>query len=129
MQQESQNYLVFCFGVNDVIVERGARRVSFEQSLETARAMISEAADWLPTRWIGPPPVAESSVQSPLVELHHAYAQLARELSVPYLSMIAPLGGDGRYMNDVRARDRFHPSAVGYALWAEHVAAWSEWFF
>ncbi|MEK9724336.1 MAG: hypothetical protein VW405_12765, partial [Rhodospirillaceae bacterium] len=93
--------LVFFFGVNDCADQQGVgRRVPFERSLAIARGMVAVGAGWLPTVWIGPPPVDDSRMpftSAPTVvydfksdriaKLNAAYARIAAELDVPYFDL------------------------------------------
>lgn len=131
--------LVFLFGTNDTAIEDGATRVAFDRSLENARAMISEAMDWKPTLWIGPPPIDE--LQQPfraapglptrqfsnarIAELSDAFAAVAAEMGVPYLDLFTPLSGDSSWNGAVG--DGVHPPDDGYAVIAERVAGWDGW--
>lgn len=131
--------LVFSFGTNDTAEEAGQTRVAFERSQENARAMISEAMDWKPTLWIGPPPIDESRQPfqagpgSPVREfsnarialLSDAFAAIAADMGVPYLDLFTPLSADGSWAAAVG--DGVHPPDAGYAIIAERVAGWDAW--
>ncbi|MEQ8227465.1 MAG: GDSL-type esterase/lipase family protein [Rhodospirillales bacterium] len=131
--------LVFSFGTNDTAEEGGQTRVTFDRSLENARAMISEAMDWKPTLWIGPPPVDETQqpfqagpgmpqrdfLNSRVAALSDAFADIAAEMGVPYLDLFTPLSGDSAWQS--AAGDGVHPPDDGYAIIAERVAGWDAW--
>ncbi|MEK9671195.1 MAG: GDSL-type esterase/lipase family protein [Rhodospirillaceae bacterium] len=134
--------LVFSFGINDTAVENGrATRVAFDQSLENARAMITDAKSWLPTLWIGPTPVDET--QQPfqagpaapehdfrnarVVQMSDAFAEIADDLGVPYLDLFTPLSGDAGWADCFKSGDGVHPTDNGYAMEAERIAGWSAW--
>ncbi len=133
--------LLFMFGVNDTAEEsdRGLR-VPLEQSLANARAIIAEAKAWLPTLWLGPPPVDEAQMpfdspsgvrrdmrNSRVLATSDAYAALATELEVPFLDLFRPLAGDPRWQHALEAGDGVHPLGAGYAVIAEHVGRWAAW--
>ena len=133
--------LVFSFGTNDTAEEAGKTRVAFDRSLENARAIITEAQDWKPLLWIGPPPIDET--QQPLhsasagtdryfqnarvAALSDAFADIARDLCVPYLDLFTPLAADPAWADGFRQGDGVHPTESGYGLMAERIAGWDAW--
>ena len=133
--------LVFAFGVNDTAEEPEAgRRASLEDSLATARAILEAAKSWHPTLWIGPAPVlVERQPVSPrpgvtydfrnerVAELNAAYAELAAELTLPYLDLFTPLSGEPEWAEDLAAGDGIHPTAEGYERMAELIEEWAGW--
>lgn len=136
--------LVFSFGVNDIAFENATRRVSQEQSLETARTMIGEAKSWLPTLWVGPPPVELDETtfkptpdiayvfsKDDIRDLGKAYSDLALELSVPYFDLYGALNGDPNWLKSFDGSDAVHPLDSGYRLISDkirHWAGWRNWF-
>ncbi|MCW8969851.1 MAG: GDSL-type esterase/lipase family protein [Rhodospirillales bacterium] len=133
--------LVFSFGVNDMAIEEGkGQRVSREDSLSNARAVISEAKKWKPVLWLGPPPVVGDlqPLNVPGVatyyfdnarnaDLSRAYASLAAELGVPYLEIFEPLSADGRWEKAQRGSDGIHAEGGGYALISDLIGSWDAW--
>ncbi len=132
--------LVFSFGINDIADENDARRVSFEESVTTARTMMTEAIGWQPTLWVGPTPVNDADQpfrSAPTVayqfssaraaELSDAFADVARDLNIPYLDLFTPLAANDAWLKSFRAGDGVHPTAPGYAIIAERVAGWDAW--
>jgi len=132
--------LVFSFGINDSAIENDAQRVEHDRSLEIARTMITEAKAWKPTIWIGPPPVDDE--RQPLrpgggieysfasvctARLSDAYADLAKELNVPYLDLFTALASGGNWDSAFEGDDGVHPKDTGYAEIAERVAGWEGW--
>jgi acyl-CoA thioesterase I len=137
-----QGAIVFAFGNNDTAVQVGSDevRVPLEESLATARAMLSGAKAWKPTLFIGPWPCEESKQpvnpsgllgydfrNTRIGEYNDACAKLAGELGVPYLDLYRALGADPRWLQPSRAGDGIHPPAEGYSLVAEKVAGWAAW--
>ena len=133
--------LVFGFGVNDMAEDADTGvRVPIPESVEVARAIISEARSWKPTLWVGPAP-AEMAMQpfSPAPGISYSfennrtaalggeYRALAAELDVPYLDLFTPLSRESAWSASLRAGDGVHPSDEGYALIAAHVGAWPAW--
>lgn len=133
--------LVFMFGLNDMADEEGVgQRVPLEKSVETARSILSRAASWKPTLWIGPtPPQRETPEISPgpgvvyrfyrdrVIEANEAYRAVAGDLGVPYLDLFAPLGDDPAWDRVMTDGDGVHPTGEGYAKVAEIVAQWDAW--
>lgn len=131
--------LVFSFGVNDAAEDltTGAVRVPHDESVATARAILSEAMAWTRTLWVGPPfpddtrPPGRASpgpayrMSAGRVEaLNRAYAALAGELGVPYLDLFAPLSTSPRRRHALAQGDGAHPADDDYVLIADLVDAW-----
>jgi lysophospholipase L1-like esterase len=120
--------LVFAFGVNDCCPDdRGARRVALSATLDNAAAMLGAAQARWPTLMIGPPPIADETVNARLVELDPALAAAAARADVPYCSVFAALRADKAWMADVAAWDGAHPGETGYAALARLIMAWPAW--
>ena len=133
--------LVFSFGVNDAAEEQGVGlRVPFEQSLANAGAVMLTARSWLPTLWIGPPPVVEEMM--PVYPgtgaaynfnnvrtraLSEAYKSLALELDIPYLDVFDTLAADERWTRAQQKSDGIHAMGEGYERMADLIGAWSAW--
>lgn len=133
--------LVFSFGANDCaeIVGQG-RRVALARSAAVARDMMTQARDWMPTLWIGPPPVDDSRqpfqstpeisyhfASERVAELNGAYKTIAAELGIPYLDMYARLAEDPAWPGMFEDADGVHPIAAGYEVMAEHISNWPAW--
>lgn len=133
--------LVFAFGLNDTAEIAGAgRRLAEAESLAEARAMMTEAAGWRPTLWVGPPPANEAmSPMTPLpgftisfaneriLCLNAAFAALAAELGIAYLDVASPLSADPVYLDSQRQGDGLHCGARGYGRIADLFEAWPAW--
>lgn len=132
--------LVFSFGVNDTALENGVRRVPFERSLEIAREMMTSAKDWLPTLWVGPPPVElDETTFDPTPDIHYqftrerirelstAYAEIASQIGVPYFDLYDRLDGAPEWQNCYDGSDGVHPQSQGYALVSQHISQWDSW--
>ncbi len=136
--------LVFSFGVNDAAIEPTAdpnrQRVPLDQSIATAREILSTAQSWLPTLMVGPTPVRVDGVQierSPEVTydfsnertqaIDAAYADLTAELGVPYLALFTDLAGDPAWATALHSGDGVHPTQTGYAMVAERIVRWPSW--
>jgi len=133
--------LVFSFGANDCAdLEGHGRRVPLERSVAVAKGMLASATAWLPTLWIGPPPVDDSrqpfraapSVvyhfpSSRIAELSEAYAEVAAELDIPYFDLYRHLVDDPAWPGMYEEDDGVHPIAAGYDIVAEHIFSWDGW--
>jgi acyl-CoA thioesterase-1 len=133
--------LVFAFGINDAVEKEGhGVQVSLGESLANARAILTAAATWLPTLWIGPTPcdeqynpfldrdgIAWDIPNARLAEYDAAYESLAAEIGVPYLHMLAPLAQNPHWIASLAAGDGVHPAAVGFDVMAELIAEWPAW--
>ena len=132
--------LVFSFGVNDIAFENGVRRVDFDRSLDVARELMRSAKDWLPTLWVGPPPVEldeTTFIPAPGIryafsrerigELSTAYANVATELGVPYFDLFDRLNKKPEWFQSFNGTDSVHPMGNGYAQIAQHLSQWDAW--
>jgi len=131
--------LVFSFGTNDMAEENDSIRVPLKKSCAIARKMMSEARAWKPVLWVGLPPVDDgrqpfragsvtydfSSDRS--AQLNDAYAELARELDIPYLDLFTILSSDANWLDAFSGEDGVHPLHSGYAQMAERITGWDAW--
>ena len=118
--------LVLSFGLNDTAEEGGVGiRVPLEQSLANARAIISEAAEWLPTLMIGPIPLIEDMqpyvfpngiayhyANDRVAELNGQLTELCDELNVPYLDVFTALIDNAAWEKSQRDCDGVHATYV-----------------
>lgn len=133
--------LVFMFGGNDAKEEIGRGvEVPIEESVANARAILSEAKQWLPTLWIGLIPMNDAIPYPQLLkgpqyrfsnarqaEYNARYAEAAAEIGVPFLDVHTPLMNDPRWMRLTQAGDGSNPAGEGYAYVADMIAAWPRW--
>lgn len=124
---DSDGRLVFSFGVNDCVVEAGARRVPLEQTIANARSIITQAARWKPTLVVGPPPLPDNAVNERVGVVSCALEEICRGLGVPYRETVDWLGRSSVWLNEAAAGDGAHPGAGGYRVLADHVSGWSAW--
>lgn len=119
--------VVFSFGANDATQEDGRWRVDPEQSAANARTMISAARVTYPVLVIGPPPAPESDKTARHADLAARYAEVCRELDVPFLDILPAIQPVEAWWQEVAAGDGIHPGAGGYAALAGLVEAWPAW--
>jgi acyl-CoA thioesterase-1 len=132
--------LVFSFGCNDMAMQNGELRNTPEDAVASARRMISEAKDWLPTLWIGPLPVNDDDMpfssapgrerflsSSRNAQLSDMFENVADELGVPYLDIFTLTAADPGWSSHYIKGDGVHPRGGGYAIVAEHVIGWDAW--
>ena len=138
---EHPGAIVLGFGVNDMVEEpETGVRVPVDDSVAVAEKIVTEASDFRPTIWVGPssadmgqqpfspgPGISYSFDNARTAELNQGYANLARELEVPYLDLFTPLSQSDRWAAALEAGDGVHPGADGYALIAEIVGEWRYW--
>jgi acyl-CoA thioesterase I len=134
--------LVFMFGGNDAKEQVGAGiDVPIEESVANARAILADAAVWLPTLWISLIPMSETRSYPRLLagapeyrfdnrrqaEYTRRYAEVARDLGVPFLDIHTPLLQDPDWPRLTQAGDGSNPNAEGYAKIARLISAWPAW--
>jgi len=129
LPEVSDNRVVFSFGVNDAVVEEGTPRVGVETSVANARAILTEALSFYSVIMVGPPPIDDEMLNKTIRELDEKYADLCRELKVPYLSVFDRLAGDALWQREVSSNDGAHPRSEGYALLADYIRGWEGWWF
>lgn len=120
---EADGRLVFSFGANDC-VDGGPPPA---ETLATTRRVLGEAAIWLPTLFVGPPPRGEPAGDSRVAALSDGLAALCRELAVPFLEVFRPLAGCPAWAAEAAAGDGAHPAAGGYQALAGLVESWPAW--
>jgi lysophospholipase L1-like esterase len=133
--------LVFAFGVNDTAIDiTDSIRVPPAQSVANARAMLTEAKAWKPVLWVGPAPVNKAGQRvnpvpsirydfsnERIAELDQRYADLAREIDVPYLSLYSKLIEHPAWHAALAKGDGVHTIGDGYGAVAGIVADWPAW--
>ncbi|MGD2170549.1 MAG: GDSL-type esterase/lipase family protein [Gammaproteobacteria bacterium] len=138
--RNSPGLLVFAFGFNDAAHADGrGPQLALEESVATARALLTSAKAVSEVLWIGPTPLDESvnPMQTSVAcwEMHNAeiarydaaYAELGAELGLPYLRLFPEFVDSPRYHAALAAGDRVHPGDDGYAMIAERIGAWEGW--
>jgi lysophospholipase L1-like esterase len=142
LPQGCNGRLVFMFGGNDAkeVVGTGVE-VPIEESVANARAMLAEAAAWLPTLWVSLIPMSATRPYPRLLPdapeyrfdnqrqaaYTQRYAKVARELAVPFLDIHTPLLHDPAWQDLTQAGDGSNPNAQGYARIAALISAWPAW--
>lgn len=119
--------LMFSFGVNDNALESGQLRVNLENSLSSARRILTQAQAQYPVLLVGPPPVADDAINQRTAATSLTYANLCAELAIPYLDTYQPLSQNAVWMREVALVDGAHPAAAGYEAFAQLVLQWSAW--
>lgn len=133
--------LVFMFGGNDAKEEVGRGiEVPLRESVEHAKAILSEASAWVPTLWIGLIPMNDTKPYPKLLagpefrfsnarqaEYNEAYRAVAEEIGVPFLDLHTPLMKDPRWVELTQAGDGSNPAAAGYEVIAGMIESWPAW--
>lgn len=125
----TENHVVFSFGLNDVTIENGARRIPEGDTLANLHTMLAAAKSRYRTLVIGPLAVPDMEHNASLLRLSDGMAKLAVELDIPYLALFAHFVDDAQWMKEIRENDGAHPRAPGYAKIAALIEAWPQWWF
>lgn len=123
------NHVVFSFGLNDVTIENGARRILEENSLSNLRTILTAATSRYRTLVIGPVAVPEAERNASLLRLSDGMAKVAAESGVPYLPLITHFIDDEQWKKQISENDGAHPQAAGYAKIAALIETWPQWWF
>ena len=124
---EHPRALLFCFGVNDCVLEGAAPRVHPDATVKHAQAMLSAAKAIGPVLMVGPPPIDDDGVNGRVRALEARLAGLCGELGLPFLPVLDALLDDPHWIAEARAGDGAHPGAKGYAAMAALVEEWPAW--
>ena len=125
----AENYVVFSFGANDVVIENGAPRVPENETLANLRAMLDVATARYRTLVIGPPAVPDDGTNARLGQLSERMGEVSAQMELPYLALFPLVVNDAQWMDEVRANDGAHPRAAGYARIAAFIETWQGWWF
>lgn len=127
--EQTDNRLVFSFGVNDTVLEDGQFRLDENTSIDIAREILKKASASYKTLMIGPPPIDDSAQNQRIHSLDMAFHHVCVEIDVPYLSIFEDLADDSIWMSEVAKCDGAHPQAAGYSQLASLVENWHAWWF
>ena len=107
--------VVSAFGINDVDVRSGQRRVPRSQTLAVLGSMLDDAHS---THWatfvVGPSPVADIETTRRVDDLAIGMGEVCAARAVPFINVAAGLSGDEIWSQEVASGDAYHPSARGY---------------
>lgn len=121
--------VVFCFGVNDAVLEDGRPRVDPEQSADHLGDILrsARARGW-PALVVAPPPSADEEHNGRVAKLGELFATVCERESTPCIRVFDPLRHSATWMREVTAGDGFHPSAAGYEEFAALIVPhWLLW--
>ncbi|MCJ2121790.1 GDSL-type esterase/lipase family protein [Methylobacterium sp. J-077] len=124
---ELDGRLVFSFGVNDCVLDRGLPRILEEETLANARRILERARTTWPTLMVGPPCAGEAALDERVSRLSGRLDALCRVLSVPYLPIFPRLAGAEVWRMEARRGDGIHPNRGGYTLLHQAVLDWPPW--
>jgi acyl-CoA thioesterase-1 len=138
--RDSTGLLVFAFGFNDAAYKNSDQpQVELERSVKTAHKIMSQAQTISKVLWIGPTPLDETvspqnsqngrwlMYNEKIAKYDRAYADLANQLKIDYLSIFQEYLVSPRYKAALVAGDKVHPGDDGYAMIAESVTNWVAW--
>ena len=124
---ENRRGLVFAFGVNDCLSGSGRTALARETTIAAARQILTDAVAFAPTLMIGPPPIADTAVNTRVRGLSQAFAALCRDLAVPFLDVFDPLLASDAWRREIAAGDGAHPGRAGYQALVALVDGWPAW--
>ncbi len=112
--------VVAAFGLNDVDLRSGQRRVPRSRTLAVLGTMLDDAhrAQWA-TFVVGPAPVADIETTRRIGDLAAGMGEVCAARGVPFVDVAAALSSDEIWRQELAAGDAYHPSTRGYA----HLAA------
>lgn len=108
--------LIFSFGVADM-----TNNVEEQDTLEAARAILTEAMTMGDVLMVGPTPVLDEGKCATVAELSEAIGALCEDLSVPFIPTLVPMLEDPVFPVALADGDGYHPTASGYAALARHI--------
>lgn len=126
---DTENYVVFSFGANDVSLVDGQQRIDEADTLANLRALLASAGNRYRTLVVGPPPTADDDHNARLARLSEHMRDMAVQLGIPYVATLPALLDDRIWRDEVRDNDGAHPRAAGYARIAALIAASPAWWF
>ncbi len=103
--------------------------MTVEDSEANARTILSKAMSQYPRLMIGPSPNTDPDHRGRIEALNKLLGSVCVDLGVPYLSVYEGLRSSDVWMREVGLVDGSHPSAGGYAAFADLVMSWPEWWF
>jgi acyl-CoA thioesterase-1 len=118
--------IVVSFGVNDTVIENGQLRVAFDRSKANLTALLTQVQQegW-PVLVVGPVPVTDDQHNRRISDLNETFHQICSVRQTRYVDVFRPLRANSTWMHQVENGDGAHPSADGYAAYAE--LAWPHW--
>ncbi|MBD0269986.1 MAG: lipase [Cyanobacteria bacterium Co-bin8] len=127
LPETCQGRLVFAFGVNDAAEENGKSRVNPDDSVACARRLLLAAKAAYPVLMVGPPPVGDKAHNARIETLSQLFAEVCREIDVPYLEIYSKLVQSPVWHLEVTRGDGSHPATPGYQMLADLISQWSAW--
>ena len=113
--------LLFSFGVVDMAAPTGKPNMRMDESIQTAKEILTVARDAAPVLLVGPTPVGSPEHAQRIGMLSQGYGALCAELAVGFVDLFTPLSHSEAFMNDLP--DGVHPGSAGNALIAKHLLA------
>ena len=111
--------LLFSFGVVDMAAPKGMPNMQIDESIQTARELLTAAQSEAPVLLVGPSPVASRDHAQRIEVLSRGYGEVCAELAVRFVDLFTPLAQNEAFMNDLP--DGVHPGSIGNALIAERL--------
>jgi acyl-CoA thioesterase I len=127
LPETCEGRLVFSFGVNDTTEENGKSRVRPDDSVACAHRLLLAAKAAYPVLMVGPPPVGDPSHNARIETLSQLYAEVCKDLEVPYLETYSKIVQSPVWYMEVSRGDGAHPAASGYQMLADLISQWQAW--
>lgn len=115
--------------MNDSVEEDGRCRVEPDVTVANLARLLSGAeAAGLPAFVVGPPPVADATVNRRVRDLTARFHGVCDTAGVPFVDVVDALSADEVWTTGVRDGDGAHPGADGYDRLARlAMPAWLSW--
>lgn len=121
--------LVFSFGSNDAAAGEvgGSSRLTLNQTISNARAILQAAQLAAPTFLVGPIPVFQERVHNARIrDMSQAFSDLCATLNIPFFDLtVLPDAFWSDWNYEAEAGDGVHPNSRGYEHLAKAVSDWA----
>ncbi|MGE4064913.1 MAG: GDSL-type esterase/lipase family protein [Rhodospirillaceae bacterium] len=127
LPREHRGAVVFSFGANDRVMDRGEMRVPMSRSLDNTRTILATAAPRWPTLFISSPRPIAGDPEGVAAAQVRGIAAICDGQNVPLFDAFAESANFTHWRAEATAGDGAHPGARGYEELAVLLAAWPAW--
>ena len=113
-------WVVFSFGVNDIVIETGVQRVPLQESLDNARLIRQKSQTQYTALWVSPPPTVDADHNERIQTLSETFSHLADKLHVPYIPVLPALIANEEHKPEVKENNGAHPQKYGLCRTGAH---------